>query len=370
MRRHWQKKPLLVRARAARRAGAPSTARACSRWPRATTSSRASSRATAERWSAAPGAVRAARVAAAERRRLDAAGAGRRPPRRARASAAAALPLRPRRAARRRHVLVCEPTAAASARTSTPTTSSCCRRRAGGAGAIGRARDAALRDDVPLKMLAASCRATSGCSSPATCSTCRRLGPRRRRGRRVHHRVDRLSRAGARRARARRARSASPTRREPTTADEPRYRDAGAAGDAIARRAFRRRCSASPTMRSSACSPIAPRSRARSARRSASPSRDVWFERAERRWRRRAACALDRAHPHALRRAPRLRQRRGLPRRRTRCDADAPPRRPAPARRETACAGAQRRGARAARTMAARRLVRASPAPLATRSTT
>ena len=48
-------------------------------------------------------------------------------------------------------------------------------------------------------------------------------------------------------------------------------------------------------------------------------------------------------HPHAVRRAPRLHQRRGVPRRRPRCDADAPAGRPAPARRGSSPARATRR---------------------------
>ena len=154
--------------------------------------------------------------------------------------------------------------------------------------------------------------------------------------------------------------SGSPKRRgddADSAADGPRYRDAGApAADRPARipgvaAALRRR------RRSSACSPTAvATSRALGEVLSEPKPRHLVRARGVAALRRRR----DRArppHPDALRRALRLRQRRGVPRRRTRCDTHAPARRPAPARREER-RRRERRGARAAGRVAERRLVR------------
>jgi 50S ribosomal protein L16 3-hydroxylase len=64
----------------------------------------------------------------------------------------------------------------------------------------------------------------------------------------MHHRIDRLSRAALARARDRRRPAAREAARDDadSSADGPRYRDAGAAGRRIGRREFPSRCSASP----------------------------------------------------------------------------------------------------------------------------
>ena len=176
MRRHWQKKPLLVRG-ALPGARRQSIARALfALAAHDDVESRLVVRAGA-RWSVRHGPIRAPRAAGADSTRLDAAGAGRRPARRRGARAARRVPLRRRRAPRRPDDLARRATAAASARTSTPTTCSCCRPQGGGAGASAAQRDAApCATDVPLKILADFEPEQDGCSSPATCSTCRRAG--------------------------------------------------------------------------------------------------------------------------------------------------------------------------------------------------
>ena len=140
---------------AARRGAAAGVAERCSRWPRATTSSRAWSCAAGGRWSAAPRAAAAARAAAASRRRLDRCWC--------RASTCTCRP-RMRCCDRFRFV----PDARLDdlmvsyrqrRRRRRParrfaTTCSCCRCRAAGAGASAACARPALRDDVPLKMLA------------------------------------------------------------------------------------------------------------------------------------------------------------------------------------------------------------------------
>ena len=315
----------------------------------------------AARWSVRPGRSPRRALPPLATPGVDAAGAGRRPARASGASAAAALSLRRRRAPRRRHGARTRATAAASARTSIRTTSSCCRRRAAALARSAASRRPRLRDDVPLKMLADFAPSEEWLLEPGDmlylppgwghdgvavgeCITARSAFARRARASSPPTSLQRLAEAARDDAGRSRRRAALSRRRRSRRADRP-ARIPGVAA------ALRRR------RRSSACSPIASRPSRALGEVLSEPKPGTWFERARSAAAPAPAIALDRAHPHALRRALRLRQRRGVPCRRTRCDTDAPARRPAPARRE-ARGRRERRGPRAARRMAERRLVR------------
>ena len=353
--------PLAEEAAAGPRRAAPtrcpaSTARGCSRSPRATTSSRAWSRRAGARWSLRHGPIarRALPPLATPGWTLlvqgvdlhdDAA-------HRAAASAFASSPdarlddvmvlVRERRRRRRPARRFVRRVPAAG-------------RRAGGAGASAASRDTRLRDDVPLKMLAGfEAEPRSGCSSPATCSTCRRAGATTASpiGECITA-LDRLSRAGRRRARAPTslqrladaARDATTTRaRHAATALSRR----GRSRRPIGRRAFRaslQRFADAAVER--AARPIA-RPRAARARRGAERAQAGHLVRA--RGAGAGAPARDRRSTAARRmlydERSRLRQRRVVSRRRPRCDTDAPPRRRGAGSTPASVAPAERRGAR------------------------
>ena len=190
MRRHWQKKPLLVRAAMPRSRSRDRSRARCSRWRRATTSSRVSSSRRRRALVAAPRPVRAARAAAADDARLDPAGAGRRPARRRRAPRCSALPLLARCAPRRRDGLVRE-----RRRRRRPARRFVRRVPAAGRGPAALAhrplpRARVCATDVPLKMLADFVpQRRVAARARATCCTCRRgWGHDGVGGRRVHDR--------------------------------------------------------------------------------------------------------------------------------------------------------------------------------------
>ena len=337
MRRHWQKKPLLVRAACPDALPDVDRSRLFALAARDDVESRLVVRAGA-RWSVRPGPIarRALPTLATpawtllvqgvdlhDERRIGCCGASASSPTRASTTSCARTPA----------------TAAASARTSIRTTSSCCRRAGRRRWRIGRAAKARLRDDVPLKMLADFVPSEEWLLEPGDmlylppgwghdgvavgeCITAS-IGFRAPRARElaadVAQRLAEAARDDADAVGATGRAIATPARRR-----------------RIGRRAFPSRCSASPTaaLERLLADRVAHVARAR---RGAERAQARHLVRA--RGRRRRAGADDRArppHPHALRRALRLRQRRGVSRRRTRCDTDAPARRPAPARRRAA----------------------------------
>ena len=119
---------------------------------------------------------------------------------------------------------------------------------------IGRVARPRLRDDVPLKMLA-DFEADRGLAARAGrhALPAAGLGPRRHRRRRMPHRLDRLSRPGRRRPRGRRpaaagrCRSRCARRRRRGGRAAIRSTPTGRSRRPARRRASPRRCSASPT---------------------------------------------------------------------------------------------------------------------------
>ncbi len=198
MRRHWQKKPLLVRAAMPDAWPALRPRPRSSRWPRATTSNRAWSCSDGERWALRQGPFARRALPALKRPRWTCWCRGRPAPRRPRTRAARTLPLRARRPPRRRHGLVRH-----RRRRRRAARRLVRRLPAAGAGAAAlahRPRRAAprLRDDVPLKMLA-DFEPEHGVAARAGrhALPAARLGPRRRGRGRAASPLDRLSRAGA-----------------------------------------------------------------------------------------------------------------------------------------------------------------------------
>ncbi len=197
MRRHWQRKPLARARRVPWRAGrrrpyAPVRARGPRR--RRVAPGRARRRALVGAFRPA----REARVAAAGSAGVDAARPGGRSPRRRSASPARALPLHRRRARRRRHVLVCE-----RRRRRRPARRFLRRLPAADVGAQALAHRS-RREAAPARRRAAEdagrihAEPGVGPRSRRHALSAARVGPRGRRPRPVHHRVDRLSRAGRR----------------------------------------------------------------------------------------------------------------------------------------------------------------------------
>ena len=212
--------------------------------------------------------------------------------------------------------------AAASARTSIPTTSSCCRPLGRRRWRIGRAAKARLRDDVPLKMLADFVPSEEWILEPGDmlylppgwghdgvalgeCITAS-IGFRAPRSRELA--IDVVQRLA----------EAARDDADPS-ADGPRYRDAGApVADRPARIPESLQRFAAAALERLLADRVAT-SRALGEVLS-EPKPGTWFERAEVAVVPAPTIALRSPHPHALRRALRLRQRRGVPRRRTRCD--------------------------------------------------
>ena len=269
-----------------------------------------------------------------------------------------------RRAARRRHDLVCAATAAASARTSTRydvfllQVAGQRRWRIGRAARPAPARRRAAEDARPASRRAedwllepgdmlylppgwghdgvavgACLTASIGFRAPAAGGLARRRC------------CSASPTPPSTRAMTPARRAAPPIRSTPT----------GRSWRPIAGAASRRRCSASPTRRSRAVGRCAARPRALGEALS-EPKPGTWFERAAPARLAGRRSSSTGKQPHALRRRSCLPQRRGVPRRRTRCDTDAHLRRRAPARAGGA-RSPERRGPRAARPLGRGRLV-------------
>ena len=241
LRRHWQKRPLLVRARAARIPRRDRKSVRSSRSPRALTSNPVWWNGAGQQWQVTHGPLSRSRgCARAGRAQLDAAGERREPSQRACGTTAAPLRVHSagapgrrdgelRRAGRRRRP-ACRFLRRVPA----------CRARAVASGASPARATFALVPDAPLSLIDGFPRRggiRAGARRPALPAA--GLGPRRRRARCLLHLLGRLPRAARRRARGRRSSTtctsaACPTPATATRACAPAARPARIGAELVA----------------------------------------------------------------------------------------------------------------------------------------
>ncbi len=196
LRRHWQKRALLVREAIPRLRRLRVASANCSRSLRATTSSRASCCASGGRWSTLEGPFRKSRLAATAGARIGRCWCTASTCIVRRRRAAAPLRVHSVRAPRRSHGELRRAGRRRRARISIPTTCSCCRARGGGAGASAGSAICRCDRGMPLKILARFRPDSELDARPGRHALPAARSRARRRGRRcLHDLLDRLSRA-------------------------------------------------------------------------------------------------------------------------------------------------------------------------------